>query len=197
MALVGLVRDAHPTEIMPRLRNLTAGSIRTKSRPDDPVTDADVAAEARLTTGIAGLWPDAAVIGEEAVSAHPELLKGLDQHELAFVIDPIDGTRNFANCLAMFGGIVAVLCRGQTVFGLVYDPVMDDLVAAVRGGGAWFARPGQEPQPLHSAPTGPSRRCSASCRCTSFHVWKSHEPRNSSSIFCAPRHCGPRPMNIA
>ncbi len=154
IALINMVRTAARAEIMPRFRNLSEGAIKTKASAIDLVTEADLAAEVHMTRAVAEILPDALVIGEEAVAAKPTLLDALPGAELAVILDPIDGTWNFANGLATFGVILAVTLRGQTVFGLLYDPVMDDWVEASRGGGAWFVAQGRPPERLRVAPEG-------------------------------------------
>ena len=62
---------------------------------------------------------------------------------LSVVIDPIDGTWNYANGLAVFGVLLSVLNGGETIFGLLYDPLLDDWVLARKGGGTWFCRDGE------------------------------------------------------
>jgi fructose-1,6-bisphosphatase/inositol monophosphatase family enzyme len=56
------------------------------------------------------------------------------------IVDPIDGTGNYVAGLAVFGTMVSVVDKGQTVLGILYDPVLDDWMFAVRGDGAWFRR---------------------------------------------------------
>ena len=56
------------------------------------------------------------------------------------VIDPIDGTWNFAHGLGTFGTILAVVEHGQTVWGALYDPLGDDRIEAHLGGGAWLIK---------------------------------------------------------
>lgn len=146
--LIDLVRQVSKQEILPRFRTLPDSDIRSKSAPDDLVTEADLRAEAAIAAGIADVLPDALVLGEEAVTATPSLLSGLDGAACAVIIDPVDGTWNFAKGLATFGVILAVAEKGETVFGLLYDPVMDDWVLARRGGGAWYCRPDAEPRRL-------------------------------------------------
>ena len=147
-ALIALVRRVAKAEIMPRFRALPDEDITSKSAPDDLVTEADIRAEAAITLAVSDMMPDALVIGEEAVSADPSILSGLADADLSVIIDPVDGTWNFAKGLATFGVILAVAERGETVFGLLYDPVMDDWVLARRGGGSWFCRPDAEPRRL-------------------------------------------------
>ena len=94
--LVGLLREVADSEIMPRFGRLPASAVRTKSGPLDLVTAADEAAEAAITAGLKQRFRSAVVVGEEATSANPNLLAQLAEADLAFVIDPIDGTSNFA-----------------------------------------------------------------------------------------------------
>ena len=128
--IINIVRRAARAEIMPRFRHLSDGEVRTKSRADDLVTDADTRAEAMITRALQIAFPSALVIGEEAVASKPAALEGIAEAQLAFVIDPVDGTWNFAHGLPMFGVIVAATRYGKPVFGLIYDPVADDWAVA-------------------------------------------------------------------
>lgn len=128
--IINLIRRAARAEIMPRFRRLDAGEIDTKKDENDLVTQADTAAEAMITRGLQMAFPHAFVIGEEAVSSKPALLDGIGEAELCFIIDPVDGTWNFAKGMPLFGTMVSVCRFGQPVFGLIYDPVGDDLVMA-------------------------------------------------------------------
>ena len=154
-ALIELVRDAAQLEIMPRFRNLPDAAVQVKSSAIDVVTEADLRAEERISNGIDSILPGALVVGEEAVAADPSVLDGLADAEVAVIIDPVDGTWNFANGVAAFGVILAVSVRGQTVFGLLYDPVLDDWVLARRGGGAWFVAKDKAPRALKVAAERP------------------------------------------
>ena len=116
-ALISLVRQAAKSEIMPRFRHLAPDAVRIKTRHDDLVTDADVASEAWISKGARDILPDALIIGEEAVAADPTILDKMADAEWTVIIDPIDGTWNFANGLTMFGVILAVTYKGQTSFG--------------------------------------------------------------------------------
>ena len=93
------VRDAARREIMPRFRALSEADINTKSAPDDLVTAADLAAEALITAQLGRAFPDALILGEEAVAANPSLRDQLADAEMAIIIDPVDGTWNYARCL--------------------------------------------------------------------------------------------------
>lgn len=137
VALAELLRSAARSEILPRFRKLGADDVRHKTGPLDLVTEADEAAERLITAGIARLFPGSVVVGEEAASADPSRLALLADAELAFVVDPVDGTANFAAGLPLFGVMAAAIVRGEVVGAVIHDPVSDDTALAVRGEGAW------------------------------------------------------------
>ncbi|MBF9034424.1 inositol monophosphatase [Rhodobacterales bacterium HKCCE2091] len=149
-ALIDGVRETARREIMPRFRNLDAAEIGTKSAPDDLVTVADQASEAAITDIARRIFPGVEVVGEEAVAENPALLDRIEGAETCVIVDPIDGTLNFVEGISVFGVIVAVVERGETQFGLLYDPVNDDWVAGAKGQGAWFGRPDGTRRPLRT-----------------------------------------------
>ena len=132
-----LLRQAAQVEIMPRFRRLAAGDIRTKSSPLDLVTEADEAAERMIAAELSRRFPDAMILGEEAAAADPALLQRMMEAELCFVVDPVDGTANFAAGVPLFGVMVAAIRNGETIGGWIHDPMGDDTVIALRGEGAW------------------------------------------------------------
>lgn len=136
--VAALLRAAARTEILPRFRRLPEAAIRAKSGPLDLVTDADEAAERMIQAGLTRLFPGALVVGEEAASADPRLLEGLAQADLAFVVDPVDGTSNFAAGVPLFGCMAAAVRRGETIAAWIHDPMGDDTAIALRGEGAWI-----------------------------------------------------------
>src|SRR5688572_10423958 len=129
---------AAQSEIMQRFRKLTAAQIRRKSSAFDLVTEADDAAEAALSAALAAAFPGAVVIGEEGAHTEPAFLDTIAGAELAFIVDPVDGTRNFASHLPLFGVMTAVTMRGEVVAGVIHDPVCRDWAYAVRNDGAWI-----------------------------------------------------------
>ena len=154
--LTQLLRAAARVEIMPRFRRLEADAIRIKSGPLDLVTVADEAAEALITSGLERLFPRAVVIAEEAVSRDPALLGRLAEAEMAIVVDPIDGTSNYAAGVPLFGVMAAVICGGEVVASVIHDPVTDDSAVAVRGEGAWTeAADGERRTLAVAAPVAP------------------------------------------
>jgi fructose-1,6-bisphosphatase/inositol monophosphatase family enzyme len=128
--LINLVRRAARSEIMPRFRHVTRADASTKSGPHDLVTEADHQAEAMLARGLQRMFPHALIVGEEAVADKPSLRDDISEAELAFIIDPVDGTWNFVHGLSLFGVIIAVTRFGRPVLGLLYDPVSDDWIIA-------------------------------------------------------------------
>lgn len=124
-------------EILPSFRRLEAGAVRTKGGPLDLVTDADERAERAITATLADRFPDALVVGEEASAADPRLLEGLGEAGLAIVVDPIDGTANFAAGLPLFGSMAALVADGETIAAVIHDPICRDSAVAARGAGAW------------------------------------------------------------
>ena len=105
---------AADTEIMPRFRRLTATQVREKSSQFDLVTDADEKAEAVIECRLKTAFPDAIVIGEEGTHKNPGLLEAIATAELAFVVDPIDGTRNFTANLPLFGVMAAAIVAARS-----------------------------------------------------------------------------------
>ena len=132
-----ILRATARVEILPCFRKLEPGAVWTKSGPLDLVTVADVAAEALITQGLSRLFPSAVIVGEEASSRDPALLDRLVDADMAIVVDPIDGTSNFAAGVPLFGVMAAVICRGEVVASVIHDPMSDDTAIAVRGEGAW------------------------------------------------------------
>jgi len=130
-----IMHEAAEAEILPRFRTLERHEISEKS-PGDLVTVADRAAEALLTKRLRGLIPGALVVGEEAHEVSPDALAELSDADWAWIIDPLDGTHNFAHGTPRFAVIVALARRGETAFGWILDPVTGRLATAQSGGGA-------------------------------------------------------------
>lgn len=146
--LKALLREVARDEILPYFRRLEAHRINSKSDASDLVTSADFASERRISAGVKKLLPQAMIIGEEAVSETPSLLEQAGNAELCAIIDPIDGTWNFAKGLPLFGVMLAIVENGQTIFGLIYDPITDTALFAHAGGGAIMEFPNGTKQPL-------------------------------------------------
>jgi fructose-1,6-bisphosphatase/inositol monophosphatase family enzyme len=153
--VMALMRQVTATEIMPRFKHLAAADIHTKSGPLDQVTIADVAAEHALTAGLKHLFPTDDILGEEAVSADFTLLNRLKQPGRVWVIDPIDGTANYAAELPLFGVMLALIENDTVLAGLIYDPFGGDIAVALAGQGAFLIAADGTSRPLHVAPALP------------------------------------------
>ena len=134
---VAAMRDVARAVILPRFRRLATHQIKSKTSPSDVVTVADEESERMLGPRLAALVEGAQVIGEEASFANPALFALLEGEDPVWVIDPIDGTANFVNGVAAFGVIAALVHRGETRVGVIYDPLEDRALWAVKGQGAW------------------------------------------------------------
>jgi fructose-1,6-bisphosphatase/inositol monophosphatase family enzyme len=134
-AVHALMREAAERAILPRYQALAAHEVQQKAA-DDAVTIADHESEAILAEGLARLLPEATIVGEEAAHADPGLLDKLGD-ALCWIIDPLDGTNNFAAAKPPFGVLVALSEGGEAVAGWLYDPLSGRLCHAHRGGGAF------------------------------------------------------------
>ncbi|WP_425040290.1 inositol monophosphatase family protein [Primorskyibacter sp. S187A] len=149
--LLNLVRRAARAEILPRFRKIDMLDIETKSGALDLVTAADKAAEAMITRGLQMSFPSALIVGEEAAEGNPKLRDGIAEAEMCFLIDPVDGTWNFAKGLATFGTMVAVCRFGKPVLGLIYDPLGDDVIWADEDHAAAFLPASGAPRKVSTA----------------------------------------------
>jgi myo-inositol-1(or 4)-monophosphatase len=93
------------------------------------VTDADHASEALVVSAIGRQYPDHAIVAEESGGAPAE-------SGYTWLIDPLDGTNNYAHGLPVFSVSLALLRDGALLLGVIYDPTCDELFAAERGQGA-------------------------------------------------------------
>ena len=128
------MKDAATRAILPRYQSLAGHEIIAKAA-DDVVTVADHESEAILSERLARLLPDAAIVGEEAAHADPAL-PGQIGEGLCWIVDPLDGTNNFASGKPPFGVLVALADKGETVAGWIYDCLSERFCHASQGGGA-------------------------------------------------------------
>ncbi|MGX9884914.1 inositol monophosphatase family protein [Streptomyces sp. NPDC002276] len=132
------IRKAAAAEIMPRFRQLAAHEIDQKSGPHDLVTDADRNAERHLTQVLGALLPGSVVVGEEAVHADPETYEAIQGDAPVWIVDPVDGTRQFVRGETGFCTLVALARHGELLASWTYAPARDQLATAVKGGGAFL-----------------------------------------------------------
>ena len=133
--MLGLLQFAADRSIMPRWRNLQPDQIDQKAA-DDPVTVADREVEQFLTEALTRLAPGVAVVGEEAAHSDPSVLDALSGP--CWIIDPIDGTSNFAAGQGHFATMVALAAAGEAIAAWIYDPQRRRLCRARRGEGAFI-----------------------------------------------------------
>jgi fructose-1,6-bisphosphatase/inositol monophosphatase family enzyme len=134
--VVALMREVAADIMMPRFRDLKAGEIAEKA-PNDFVTVVDTLSEARLIEGLTALLPGSHVVGEEGVAADPALV-GRVTEGMAWIVDPLDGTGNFAAGRTPFAIMIALAEEGVTQAGWILDPVTGRLCHAAFGGGAFI-----------------------------------------------------------
>lgn len=132
-----IIRDVALRVVEPRFQTLKEGDIRSKSSPSDLVTIADTQAEAELERFLPALVPGSVALGEEAISRgeHSED-RLLDRSGTYWVIDPVDGTHNFAHGIPVFGTMVSLVHNGECVQAYIYDIPGKRAVFAEKGGGA-------------------------------------------------------------
>jgi myo-inositol-1(or 4)-monophosphatase len=117
-----------------------AKGIRTKRNPADLVTHADRAVEDLVVNYLRQRFPDHGILAEEG-SLH-------EGNEYRWIIDPLDGTTNFAHGVPLFAVSIGLEHRGQLAAGVVHHPPMGEMFLAERGKGA-FLQKGGEKQHLH------------------------------------------------
>ncbi len=144
--------------------------VRSKSTPNDLVTEADETSEKLLVARIRRRFPNHGILTEEGTSQ-----SGLDS-EWLWLIDPLDGTVNYAHGLPSFSVSIALVHQGAVISGAVYSPCQGLLFVAEKGCGAW--RDGQR---LHvsSAPT-----LSQAMLSTGFPYRMVDNPENNLREFC-------------
>jgi fructose-1,6-bisphosphatase/inositol monophosphatase family enzyme/RimJ/RimL family protein N-acetyltransferase len=133
-----VVRRAVDSVVMPSFRMLRPEDISAKNTvgdPDDIVTITDGAAERYLISHLTGIVPGAVFIGEEGVCENPALLDALSEQAPAWLIDPIDGTKNFARGNTDFGVMLALVTGGLTQASWIALPATGDIITAGRGAG--------------------------------------------------------------
>jgi len=131
-----VIAEIAEQEIAPRFGKLSDAEIGVKSGPNDFVTKADLAAEARLEKALGEIRPGATFIGEEGSAADPALLSKLDGDGAYWIVDPLDGTRNFVQGRKEYGTIVALVENHEIRAGWIYAIPDKSCAIAVKGDGA-------------------------------------------------------------
>ena len=135
-----MIAELARQEILPRF-NRVGHSLK---QDGSLVTEADTAMQAAVVRALQDNWPEYRLLGEEMPAAEQQALLESDDEAL-WVLDPLDGTSNFAAGIPVFSVSLALLRNGQVQLGLIYDPLRDECFSAARGEGAWLN--GQRLQP--------------------------------------------------
>lgn len=130
LALALEAARAAGTLVMETFRTET--EVRHKS-PDQPVTEADLRADALLAERLLSHRPEYGWLSEETVDRPARLSR-----RRVWIVDPIDGTRSFIAGYAEFGISVGLAEEGVAVLGVIHNPARDEMFWAVRGGGAFL-----------------------------------------------------------
>jgi fructose-1,6-bisphosphatase/inositol monophosphatase family enzyme len=152
-----IMRQAAATAIVPHYRSLAASEIINKAA-DDVVTVADHESEAILSGLLVDLLPQARIVGEEGAFADPSIFERL-RDGLCWIVDPLDGTNNFAAGKPPFGVLVALADGGETIGGWILDALTGRFCHATSAGGAFIdgervtARPSGEEPPIAALST--------------------------------------------
>lgn len=132
-AIAALVRQAALEEILPRFRNVE----RHLKTDGSWLTEADLAMQARVQRELAERWPEIPFLGEEMSEAEQQRLMQHADSGL-WILDPLDGTSNFAAGVPIFAPSLALIRGGKVVLGVVMDVMRDETFSAASGAGAWL-----------------------------------------------------------
>ncbi len=135
-ALLELLQDVAARIVTPRFRSLADHEVMEKN-PGDLVTVADRESELAITARLQQAYPDALIVGEEAVAADPSILTRTHDAGHWFTVDPIDGTKNFVNGSPDHALMVAEMRGREVVRGIIWQPEHKVAYVAEKGAGAF------------------------------------------------------------
>jgi 3'(2'), 5'-bisphosphate nucleotidase len=128
-----------------RIRAMQRSDLAVDRKEDDsPVTAADREADAIIRGGLTSAFPDDALLSEETPDDGSRFA-----HDRVWMIDPLDGTKDFVRGQSGFAVMIGLLVGEAPALGVVYQPIGDKLYQASRGGGAWLSVGGADPVRLH------------------------------------------------
>ena len=128
-----LMRTCAQEELLPRFADVH----RLLKVDGSIVTEADHAMQDRVQKELASHWPEHDFLGEE-MSGHEHQALTASGRQGLWILDPLDGTSNFAAGVPFFSVSLALLIDGRPEIGLVYDPIRDECFVAQRGRGSWL-----------------------------------------------------------
>ena len=119
-----------------------ADDVKSKIGSRDVVTKVDIEAQELIKQTIAKAFPTHTFLGEEDLppgrEAGMKAIKEMVDNEHLWIIDPVDGTTNFAHGQSLCGVILAYTSKGKIEFGCIYDPFLNELFTAWDGQGAYL-----------------------------------------------------------
>jgi fructose-1,6-bisphosphatase/inositol monophosphatase family enzyme len=134
-AVAAIMREVADGELIPRFNRLAADEVWEKDG-DGTVTVADMASERRLVAALTGLVPGTVALGEEDAYVNPAAFERLREEAPVWIVDPLDGTSNFARGSNRFAMIVAYFQGGAVRAGWILEPMSGRLAMAEEGAGA-------------------------------------------------------------
>lgn len=150
-----VIAEIAEEEIASRFGALSKADIDTKSGPGDFVTAADHAAERQLKKALGDIYPAAGFIGEETAAGDPSILSRLEGEGVFWIVDPLDGTRNFVEGIEEFGSIIALVENGDIRQGWIYAIPHHGFAMGEKGEGAsWRGEPLPLVTPTNDPTTG-------------------------------------------
>ncbi len=132
-----ILAETAQEEILPRFRRLESHEIQRKES-GELVTVADEVAERQIGRRLLELLPGSLLVGEEAVARESAVMEALAGRDQVWLIDPIDGTGNFAAGKPVFAVMVALVREGRTLAAWIHDPIGARTAVAQAGEGAWL-----------------------------------------------------------
>ena len=132
-----LLLDVNELIILKYYKNLSSKYINTKSSEDDYVTIADKESEIYIVKNLIGFLNINQYIGEETSYSNKDSYKSLKKNTLFWVIDPIDGTKNYINGKNEFCSMISLVFKSIPIASFVYYPHKNLLVYAFKGFGAY------------------------------------------------------------
>ena len=133
-AVLLILKQASEVIILPRYKRLSDADISTKTDANDFVTVADLEAEADISSKLLKILPGSRCIGEESVAEGRCDVTTSDTN-YTWIVDPIDGTRNFVTGEEHFCCMVSLLGKGNPLRSWIYRPLVGDAVVAVKDNG--------------------------------------------------------------
>jgi myo-inositol-1(or 4)-monophosphatase len=145
-----IVAECAGDEIMPRFERVAA-ALKTDG---SIITEADLAMQQRVKSALQALWPEIGFVGEEMGADEQQRQFAQSQHGV-WILDPLDGTSNFAATIPFFSVSIALIKNNEVLLGMVYDPVRQEMFSAIKDQGAYLGN-----EPLTRKPVGlPLNKC--------------------------------------